>query len=304
MSERAGHPLEIRQDIARARKLEWWNIGWSISIVVAMGLAMGSSQAMKTAWVEDMLALVPPVVFLLATHWEGKSADGRFHYGYDRVNSLGFLVAAVALAAVGGFLLKDATTALLTQEHVTVGTVRIWGRDVWLGWFMLAAQFYAIIPPVIIGHKELPLAKRLKDKLLHTDALMNKANWQTGVAGFVGVAGLGMGYWWADSAAAIIISASVIWDGWKAMKIATAELVDGVPRQLGDDKLSKEAQALARELTARYPDARAVLLRETGRYIRAEVVGARPGEGFNLDNLEVGGCDRWRIDSVSFRPEP
>jgi divalent metal cation (Fe/Co/Zn/Cd) transporter len=198
MSERKGHPPEIRDDIARAQRLEWWNIGWSLSIVLVMGLAMGGSQAMKTAWVEDTLCLVPPIAFLVAVRYEARAAKRRYHYGFDRVNGLGFLIAAVALAAVGLFLLKDAVTTLLAAEHATVGSVRILGHDVWLGWFMLAAQFYATIPPIIIGHRELPLATRLHDKLLHTDALMNKANWQTGVAGFIGVAGLGLGYWWAD----------------------------------------------------------------------------------------------------------
>ena len=302
MSEKKGHPREIRADIAAAQRLEWWHIGWTVSIVVVMGLAMGSSQAMQTAWIEDMLGLVPPIVFLIAVRFEARAPNARFHYGYDRVNGLGFMIAAVALAAVGLFLLKDAVTALAMQEHVTIGTMRIAGRDVWLGWFMLAAQAYSTIPPLLIGRKELKLAERLRDKLLHTDALMNKANWQTGAAGFVGVVGLGFGYWWADPAAAALISASIIYDGWKALKIATSELVDGIPRVLGDDAQSKEAAAIDKALKAEFPDAQ-VKLRETGRYIRAEVVGAVPPKDFDADKFPIPGLeDRWRLDSVAFRP--
>lgn len=302
MSEKRGHPREIRADIAAARRLEYWNIGWSVSIVVAMGLAMGSSQAMKTAWVEDTLGLVPPIAFLIAERYEARASNRRFHYGFDRVNGLGFLIAAVALAAVGVLLLKDAVTTLITAEHVTVGSTRIWGHDVWLGWFMLAAQAYATIPPLIIGHKELPLARRLHDKLLHTDAQMNKANWQTGVAGFLGVAGLGLGLWWADSAAAAIISASIILDGWKALRVATSELVDGIPCELGGSNLSSDAKAVADALREEFPDAR-VLMRETGRYIRAEVVGASTPRGFDVESLDIPGLeDRWRLDSLAFRP--
>lgn len=302
MSERQGHPKVIRSDIAAAQRLERWNIGWTISIVVAMGLAMGGSQAMQTAWIEDMLGLVPPIAFLIAVRFEARAPNARFQYGYDRVNGLGFLIAAVALAAVGLFLLKDAVTALAMQEHVTIGTVRIQGHDVWLGWFMLAALAYATIPPLIIGRKELPLARRLRDELLHTDALMNRANWQTGVAGIVGVAGLGFGFWWADPAAAAVISASIIRDGWKALKIATSELVDGIPRELGDEAKSKEAAAIAKALKAEFPGAK-VLLRETGRYIRAEVVGAIPPKGFDAGKFQIPGLDdRWRLDSIAFRP--
>ena len=302
MSEKKGHPREIQADVAAARRLEYWNIGWTISIVVAMGLAMGGSQAMKTAWVEDTLGLVPPIAFLVAVRYEARASNRRYQYGFDRVNGLGFLIAAVALAAVGLLLLKDSVTTLVAAEHVTIGSTRIWGRDVWLGWFMLAAQAYATIPPLIIGHKELPLARRLRDKLLHTDALMNKANWQTGVAGFLGVAGLGLGFWWADPAAAAIISASIIVDGWKALRVATSELVDGIPCELGEAELSGDAKAVAAALRKAFPGGR-VLMRETGRYIRAEVVGAVPPKGFDMDRLEIPGLeDRWRLDSLAFRP--
>lgn len=301
MSEHAGHPDAIAQDMRAAVRLEKWNIFWTITYVAALGAAMGSSQAMKTAWVEDILGLIPPLAFLIGERFERRGADDQYHYGYDRVNGLGFLVAAVALAAVGVFLLKDAVTALMAQEHVTIGTVRVWGRDVWLGWFMIAAQAYACIPPFIIGRKELKLAKKLRDKLIHTDAQMNKANWQTGIAGILGILGIGFGLWWADAVAAAIISASIIWDGWNAMKVAAGELIDGVPRELGDEKLSEEAQALSDELKRQFPTADRILLRETGRFIRAEVVGAEPGN-FDRDRLSIDGCQDWRIDSISFRP--
>ncbi len=302
MSERAGHPAAIRKDMAAAVRLEWWNVGWTLSIIVAMGLAMGGSQAMKTAWIEDTLGLVPPIVFLVAARFERRPSNARFHYGFDRVNGLGFLVAAVALATVGLFLLKDSITALWSAEHVTIGSVEIWGRTIWLGWFMLAAQAYATIPPLIIGHKELPLARKLRDKLLHTDALMNKANWQTGVAGFLGVAGLGMGWWWADSVAAALISVSIILDGWKALRIATSELADGVPCELDGPEQSSEAKTISKALRKAFPGSK-ILLRETGRYIRAEVVGALPPKDFNSADFDIPGLeDRWRLDSIAFRP--
>jgi len=302
MTERRGHPPEIRADLGKAVRLEYWNIGWTASIVLAMGLAMGGSQAMKTAWIEDMLGLIPPIAFLIAVRFERRAANKRFHYGFDRVNGLGFMIAAVALASVGLLLLHDAVTTLAAAEHVTVGSIRILGRDVWLGWFMLAAQAYATIPPLIIGHKELPLAERLRDKLLHTDALMNKANWQTGVAGFFGVAGLGMGWWWADSAAAAAISLSIILDGVRALRVATSELVDGIPCPLEGPGLSREARQIEKALRKRFPKAR-ILLRETGRYIRVEVVGASPPKGFDPETFAIPGLDdRWRLDSIAFRP--
>ena len=73
---------------------------------------------------------------------------------------------------------------------------------------------------------------------------MNKANWQTGAAGLAGVIGLGLGWWWADAVAAALISIGIILDGWRALRVATAELVDGVPRELGSNSPDPEAEKL------------------------------------------------------------
>jgi cobalt-zinc-cadmium efflux system protein len=295
-------PAEIRSDIRRAVRLEYWNIGWTISVVVVMGLAMGSSQTMKTAWVEDTLGLIPPIVFLIAVRFEARDATGMFPFGFHRVHSLAFLIAAVALAGVGASLLWDALTTLAAREHATVGSIHLFGRDLWLGWLMIAAQIYSIIPPFIIGRKELPLAIRMQDEVLHTDAKMNKANWLTGAAGLFGVFGLGLGWWWADSIAAAIISFDIILDGWKALRIATAELVDGLPRALGSTKPDPEAELLIDKLRRLYPEAD-IRLRETGRYIHAEVCGIEPDRAQDLEALWPGKPERsWRLAQLAFVP--
>lgn len=295
-------PAELRDDMKRAVRLEYWNIGWTISIVVVMGLVLGSSQTMKTAWVEDTLGLIPPIVFLVAVRFEARGATDKFNFGFHRAHSFAFLVAALALASVGAMLLWDSIHTLAAREHATVGAIHILGRDLWLGWLMIAAQLYSIVPPFIIGRMELPLAQRLQDEVLFTDANMNKANWMTGAAGLFGIIGLGLGWWWADSAAAAAIAFDIIFDGWRALKVATAELIDGVPRALGSMKPDPEAAKLMRKLKKQYPSAE-IRLRETGRYIHAEVCGVPPDESQDLKALWPGRKDRaWRLAQLSFVP--
>ena len=298
-------PEERRRDMERARRLEWINIGFTISIVVVMGLVLGQSQAMKTAWIEDLLGLVPPIVFLVATHYEMKEPRAEFPFGYDRVHSLGFLIAAVALALVGLSLLWDSVSSLLHQDHATVASIELFGHTIWLGWLMIAAQAYSIIPPLIIGRLEQPLARRLQDEVLFTDSKMNKANWQTGAAGIAGIVGIGLGYWWADAAAAAFISASIISDGWRALKVATIELIDGVPRGLGGSGPDEETRQLREALEGCFPGGE-VRLRETGRYIRGEVIGVHPpAEDIDLARLWPGDPDRsWRFAELTFAPYP
>jgi cobalt-zinc-cadmium efflux system protein len=295
-------PPELREPMRGAVRLEWWNIGFTISIIIVMGLVLGNSQTMKTAWVEDTLGLIPPIVFLVAIHFEKKGATRDFPFGFDRVHSLAFLIAAVALALVGALLLWDSGKTLIAREHATVASIHLFGRDIWLGWLMLAAQIYSIIPPLVIGLKEMPLARRMQDEVLFTDAKMNKANWQTGAAGLAGIIGLGLGWWWADSLAAAFISVGIISDGWRALRIAAAELADGVPRDLGTTRSDPEAERLIEKLQAQYSGAD-IRLRETGRYIHAEVCGVDPDVRQDLKALWPGEPERsWRLAQLSFVP--
>lgn len=295
-------PVEIEADLKRAVRLECWTIAWMISIITVIGLAMGSSQAMKTAWIEDVLSLIPSLVFLLALHFERKAPSARFPYGYHRVNSLAFLVAAVALSVMGTVLLVESALSLFRAEHVTIPSVELLGREVWLGWLMVAALAYSTVPPVILGRMKLPLARRLQDEVLHTDALMQKADWMTGLAGIAGIIGIGLGYWWADGVAAGIISFSILHDGITALRIAVAELADGAPRELGSTRLEQEAEALRAHLLELYPGAD-VRLRDSGRFILAQVNGvASPGR-VDLDALWPGKPERsWRFAQLSFAP--
>lgn len=297
-------PPELCEPMRRAIRLEYWNIFWTITIITIMGLVLGQSQTMKTAWVEDTLGLVPPIMFLIAARMEMKwERSHHFPFGFERVNGLGFFVAAVALAAVGALLLWNAVAALWAAEHATVGSVHFLGRDIWLGWLMIGAQLYSLVPPLIIGRKELPLAETLQDKLLHTDALMNKANWMTGAAGLAGIVGLGLGWWWADALAAAVIALDVLNDGIKALRSSTAELVDGAPRALSSAALSKDGEALCDALRAEFPGA-TIRLRETGRLIRAELHETHPpAEERHPRHYWPGDQARaWRLAQVSFVP--
>jgi cation diffusion facilitator family transporter len=295
-------PPAIEDDLRRAWRLAWWTLAWMSSIVLVMWLAMGSSQAMKTAFVEDLLSMVPSIVLLVALRFERREPTRFFSFGFDRVHSLAFLVAAVALTIMGGMLLLESLRTLAKAEHVTVPPVMIFGQHVWLGWLMIAALLYSVVPPLILGRMKLPVAERLHDEVLHTDALMQKADWMTGLAGVAGVLGLGFGLWWADAAAAGIISLSILKDGATSLRIAAAELADGTPRALGKSEIAPDAAALIEALEARWPGAE-VRVRESGRYLLAQVRGVAGEPTVELERLWPCAPERsWRFAELAFVP--
>lgn len=269
-------PGAVSAAFRHGRQLAFWSLLWSVATIILMFAVVGGSQAMRSAWVEDCLGLLPPALFLVAERLERRAATARFPYGFHRFGSLGFFAAACALLAMGALLLGEAVVTLMTGEHPTIGSVRWFGREVWFGWPMLGVLFGVSIAPVLLGRWKLRPASLLADKILHTDAAMNVADWQTGAAGCAGLVGIALGYWWADALAAIVISLGIVLDGLRNLRIAFAELIDGAPRALERDELHDDAKRLIAAVLRRTPGAH-IRLRETGRYMRGIIEHADSG---------------------------
>ena len=52
--------------LRRAIHLEWATLAFLAVAITLVGIVMGGSQAMRAAWVEDLLSLAPPLAFLIA----------------------------------------------------------------------------------------------------------------------------------------------------------------------------------------------------------------------------------------------
>ncbi|MFB8189378.1 cation transporter [Microbacterium sp. NPDC055988] len=220
-------PAEQARAVRRAVKWEIFTIVYTSITIAVIALVVGESQAMRTAWIEDMLSLIPQFAFLTALIFVRRRPTKKHPYGLHRAMGVGHLVAGVALLAVGLNLAVEAVTGLIAAEHPTIGTVQLFGQTIWLGWLMVSVMVVVIIGPVFFyGPAKSKLAPVLHNKLLYADADMAKADWQTTVASVVGVLGIGVGAWWLDGAAALFISLGIIWDGFRNTKTAVVDLMD------------------------------------------------------------------------------
>ncbi|PPF46748.1 cation transporter [Pseudoclavibacter sp. AY1F1] len=275
---------EVRR---QAIRLEWITIGFLAVTVTLVYLVLGNSQAMKAAWLEDLLSFIPPFAFLIAARISRKAATVEHPYGYHRAVAIGHLVSGIALTSMAVFLIVDSSSGLLAQEHPTIGSVELFGLQIWLGWLMIGVMLFIAWPPVIIGHRKMKLASKLHDKVLYADADMNKADWQTAVGSAVGVAGIGIGLWWLDSVAALFISASIMYDGVRNLRIAVLDLMDEQARTYDGERPHPLAGRLNSLVDARQWVARVgCRVRDQGHELQAEVFVV-PLEGHALELAEL-----------------
>jgi divalent metal cation (Fe/Co/Zn/Cd) transporter len=297
-------PPEKAQALHRAERVSWASIIFLSSIIVAIALVMGNSQAMKALWVEDMLSLVPSVSFLVGVHFRRKGPDEAYPYGYRRAVLMGFLCGAVALFCFGSYMFIDSLVKLLEAEHPSIQTIGILGRRVWLGWLMVPTLIYSVIPPLVLGRMKLPLAHELHDKVLHVSATLDKGDWMSGLAGVLGILGIGYGWWWADSVAAGFISIGIIKDGWNNLRNSLAQLMNKRPTDIETKEPDPVIDAVQRALQRLdwIKEAR-VRLREDGDVITGEAFVVPRCDHDLLPKLEqatqLANSVDWRLHDIN-----
>lgn len=300
-------PPDRQSALDRARRVEWASVIALISIVLVMGFAMGSSQTMKAMWVEDTLSLIPTVSFLIGAHFRGKTPTEQYPYGYRRAVLVGFMCGAVALFGFGLYIALESVMKLISAEHPSIPTVRLFGTHIWLGWIMLAALVYSVIPPLVLGHMKAPLAQQLHDKTLHVSAAIDKGDWLSGLAGAAGMLGIAFGLWWADSAAAAFISIEIVRDGYQNLRNATAQLMDKRPTDIETAEKDPAIDRLQEEIARLdwVADAR-VRLREEGDILTGEAFVVPRRDADLLARLEearqVAGRVDWRLHDINIVP--
>ena len=266
-------PPELEEQQRRAVRLEWITIAYMLSAVGLLFLTLGQSQAMKAAWIEDLLSLLPPAAFLIASRLRKRGPSEKFPWGMHRAVTVAYVFAALALLVMGGFVFFDSAIKLVRAEHPPIGVIQLFGEEIWLGWLMIAALVYSGLPAVFLGRAKLRLADDLHDKVLYADAQMNKADWMTVTAAIVGIIGIGFGLWWADAVAALFISVDIVHDGWKNVRAAVHDLMDARPRRHDAREYHPIVERMNAEVNGcDWVERGAVRLREEGHVFTGEVM--------------------------------
>jgi cation diffusion facilitator family transporter len=303
-------PVNLPEDIAKkfkkADQLEWLSFSLMLSCVVVIYFTLGQSQAMRAVFIEDIIALVPPIAYLLATHFRFRKPNERFPYGYQSCVAVGFFVAAVALIGLGAMVFLEAVMKLIEREHPTIGMKELFGKQIWLGWIMIPALCYTIACEFTMGQLKKPYANDLHDKTLGADARMNRADFLTGLSGILGVTGVAFGFWWADSLAAAVIGFEVLRDGWENLHASITDLLDERPTDLEGEPDDVGEKLRRRVKTLSWVRDADVRLREEGNLVTGEVfVVPHTTDGITTRYAELQKVARevdWRFYDLSFVP--
>jgi divalent metal cation (Fe/Co/Zn/Cd) transporter len=263
---------ELRAGFARMRRLEWISLGYQIFITAVLAAFAGSSQVIKTEWMENAFAIIPITGVLLTYQFENKPPDAGRPFGYHRAATIAFVAAAFAIAGIGFYLVFEATSNLIRGERPSIGGFQFFGHTVWLGWILIALMATSAIPSAILGRMKMPVALLIHDKALYADSEMNRANWLSNGAGCIGLILVAFGFWWGDSLAALLIALDISRDGMTAVARSLSDVMDHHPTDMETDQQHPVVRDMYLAVEALpFVAAHKNLVREHGRYLYAEI---------------------------------
>jgi cation diffusion facilitator family transporter len=300
-------PSHLKPKLKKAKRLCWITIAFLGISVALMIMLSSNSQLLKTAWVENLLSMLPSVSFLIGAHFHARKPDHHFPYGKHRSFSISFLTASVALLSIGLFILIDSVMSLVEMHRPNLGIIVLFGMPVWKGWILIAILFVTGVISHFIGQAKMPLAKALHNKNLYTDADTQSADKRTAITGIIGMLLVGYGIWWADAVVAIIISTTVVKEGAGNTKNAVLDLMDRHPMKVGRHKEDELVEKITDRVRSKpwISEAR-VRAREEGQVYFAEVfiipkngdVSARNCESLAEEIRDM----HWRLHDISIVP--
>jgi divalent metal cation (Fe/Co/Zn/Cd) transporter len=185
-----------------------------------------------------------------------------------------------------------------------ITTVALGDRVIWQGWLMIGGLLISVVPPVVLGRLKLKIAPKIALKTLHADADTNKADWMTALAGVLGIAGIGYGWWWADSTAALFIACSILKDGASNLRSAVRDMHDAYPQVVDGGSDDPLVEAIYRAVLAmEFVSQCQVRFHEEGNRLSGVVFVTTVDERLTSEQVAsvVSTCRHvsWRIDQVT-----
>jgi cation diffusion facilitator family transporter len=212
----------------------------------AVGISTGSLALLSEAG-HSLIDFGATVMTYAAVRVSGKPADEQHHYGHDKIESVTALAETALLFLLSGIVVWEAGKRLIEHEPHAVDA-NIWafgviGASIVIDFFRARALSRT--------------AKATQSEALEADALHFSSDLWASLAVLIGLGGVRLGIWWADSVAALAVAILVCVAGWRLGRRTIDTLTDTAPAGAAD-KIRKIATSVSGVVAVEQVRARAV----------------------------------------------
>lgn len=202
----AAHPPDRTGALVRARRLEWFSLGWNVIealIAIAAALAAGSV-ALFGFGVDSVVESASAVILVWRLSAELGGRDG---HALERIERRAEKLVGASLGALAVYVAADAILALARREAPDPSRVGV------------ALTAISLFVMMFLARAKRRLAAALGSAALQADAFQTTACWWLSLTALAGLAlNLAFGWWWADPVSALAMTVFIGREGWDAWR--------------------------------------------------------------------------------------
>ena len=183
----------------------------------------GASAAMIADAVHSLSDLISDGVVLVMVHLGGQDADAEHDFGHGKFETLGTLLVAVLLIAVGISLCYHGIQEILYTLHSQLSTIKT------PSWMAFWAALISIVVKEALYQWTYRVGKKLDSPVVMANAWHHRTDALSSVAAIIGIGGaILLGGKWVilDPIVCVLISAFIVYIAIKMMAPAVSELLD------------------------------------------------------------------------------
>jgi cation diffusion facilitator family transporter len=223
-------------------------------VEVAVG-ALSLSIALVADGVQSFADAVVSLIVWLGLRFSGKAPDGKFHFGYYRVETFSSFVAAFIMTVLGGAIIYESYLELLNPTEIVNAEIA-----------MVVALMAAVVAFGIFVFKS-RAAKKYGSLALKTDASNSVKDVLTSVAAFLAIAlGRYVGIVQIDAIAGMLIALFVFAAAYSTIREASLVLMDAC--QCGD--ILSDIESIARRVK-HVKEVHSIRMRKLGPYLMGDM---------------------------------
>lgn len=223
-------------------------------VEVAVG-ALSLSIALVADGVQSFADAVVSLIVWLGLRFSGKAPDGKFHFGYYRVETFSSFVAAFIMTVLGGAIIYESYLELLNPTEIVNAEIA-----------MVVALMAAVVAFGIFVFKS-RAAKKYGSLALKTDASNSVKDVLTSTAAFLAIAlGRYVGIVQIDAIAGMLIALFVFAAAYSTIRESSLVLMDAC--QCGD--ILSDIESIARRVK-HVKEVHSIRMRKLGPYLMGDM---------------------------------
>lgn len=183
-----------------------------------IGTLTGSLGIISEA-IHSLVDFLATIITFFAIKFGDMPADEDHHYGHEKIESLAALVETGLLFGTSAWIIYEVILRFLGEAtHVEVT------------WYAFALVIGSIAVDFFRARNLLRVARETNSQALEADALHFSSDMWSSVAVLIGLVGISIGFPWADSVSALIVSVMVGHAGYELGKRSIEVLIDTAPK--------------------------------------------------------------------------